>query len=83
MTKLGQSLYSPLVSSTESVPTNEQLGAWDWRAELVRQERDVMWLARKTGAHYRAAYHWANGERATPPGWLLAAWNVLGRPALS
>jgi hypothetical protein len=32
-------------------------------------------------AHYRAAYRWAHDELPAPAGWLLAAWNVLGRPA--
>lgn len=54
------------------------LEAWDWMAELERQERDRMWLARKTGAGYRSVYRWAAGQATPPRSWLIAAASVLG-----
>jgi DNA-binding phage protein len=54
------------------------LEAWDWMAELGRQERDRMWLARKTKVNYRAVYRYAAGESEPPLSWLMAAASVLG-----
>jgi len=56
------------------IPVDE----WDWMAELARQERDRMWLARKMGVNYRRVYHYAAGTNKAPLDWLAAAARVLG-----
>ena len=60
-----------------------ELASWDWMAELARQERDRMWLARKTRVNYRAVYRYAAGEVAPPLSWLMAAASVLGVPLVA
>lgn len=50
----------------------------DWRAELARQERDIMWLARHTGIHYRSAYRIFHQERQASPAQLAAIARALG-----
>lgn len=64
-------------------PTDGELRAWDWHAELMRQERTVPWLARQTKAHYRAIYRYADGTLVAPLDWLRAAAQVLGRAVVS
>ena len=54
------------------------LEAWDWMAELARQERDRMWLARRTHTHYRKVYRYASGELTPPASWLMVVASVLG-----
>lgn len=60
-------------------PTVADLRAWDWHAELERQERDIMWLARKMGVGHRSIYRYRDGLRTPTIEWLRAAWQVLGR----
>lgn len=52
----------------------------DWRAELVRQDRTVLWLARRSGIHYQAMYRIHRGEQAATADQLAAIVQVLGRP---
>jgi len=54
------------------------LVGWDWRAELARQERSVIWLARRTGRHQQTVYRYAWGLRTAPAEWLAQAAIVLG-----
>jgi hypothetical protein len=61
------------------IPTELELRTWDWLAELKRQDRNLAWLARKTGAHYRSVYRWARGERVVPLGWLIQVARILGQ----
>jgi hypothetical protein len=56
----------------------DDVSAYDWREELARQERDIMWLSRKTGIHYRLAYRIFHGERPATPAQLEAIWSALG-----
>ena len=52
---------------------------WSWQDELAAQERDVMWLARKTGIHYRALYRIYHGEKAGTVAQLATIAKALGR----
>lgn len=56
------------------------LRAWDWRAALVEADRSPAWLARKTGAHYRAVYRYWHGQLEPTPAFLRSAAAVLGGP---
>jgi hypothetical protein len=47
--------------------------AWDWRAELRRQDRSLLWLARQTSAHRNTVYRYAWGKRAPSGDWLARA----------
>ena len=75
---MGQRVYSPDMSTAEVLPTPERLRDWDWLAELKGQERSVLWLSRRTGAHYKAVYRYAWGHAQPPIAWLLAAAAALG-----
>jgi hypothetical protein len=54
-----------------------QLRAWDWRADLKADERSIPWLARKTGAPQRTVYAYAYGEVRPPLSWLREAYRIL------
>lgn len=58
--------------------TEADLRAWDWRAELHRQERSIPWLARRTGRSDGMVYKYGNGVLPAPIGWLREAARVLG-----
>lgn len=58
-------------------PTDLELRAWDWRAELRRQERTITWLGRHTNRAARTVYAYAYGERDAPLEWLRAAYALL------
>lgn len=57
----------------------QQLRAWDWRADLKADERSIPWLARKTGTSQRTVYSYAYGEVRAPLPWLREAYRVLKR----
>jgi hypothetical protein len=59
--------------------TDDELRAWDWRADLHAMERRIPWLARQTGTPQRTVYSYAYGQRATSIEWLRKAAAVLGR----
>jgi hypothetical protein len=59
--------------------TDEDLRAWDWRADLRAIERSIAWLARQTGTPERTVYSYVAGQRTTSLGWLRKAAAVLGR----
>jgi hypothetical protein len=59
--------------------TDEELLAWDWRADLAADERPLTWLARQTGTPERTVYSYAYGQRTTQLAWLRKAAAVLGR----
>lgn len=59
-------------------PTEDELRAWDWLAELKRQERSIPWLARHTQRSQHSVYQYANGRQPTPLVWLEQAAIVLG-----
>lgn len=63
--------------STES--TDEQLRAWDWKADLKREERSMSWLARHTQRSESAVNKYASGAIPTPIVWLRMAAAALGR----
>lgn len=50
----------------------------DWREELARQERNVIWLSRHSGIHQRVLYRLVNGERRPTRGHLIAIYRALG-----
>ena len=54
------------------------LVAWDWRAELKRQERSYSGLARRTARSESAVNKYANGRLVPPVAWLESARIVLG-----
>lgn len=62
---------------TQRVP--EAPSTWSWQDELARQERDVMWLARKTGIHYRALYRIYHGQQGGSRPQLEAIAQALGK----
>lgn len=66
------------MNTAEVLPTEDQLRAWDWLAEVKAQERTVLWLSRKTATHYKAAYRYAWGEVRPPIEFLRAAAAALG-----
>jgi hypothetical protein len=55
------------------------LRAWDWRAELTRQERGIPWLARHTDRSQNTVYKYAWGLLKPSVEWLESAARVLGR----
>jgi hypothetical protein len=57
---------------------HDDLAAWDWVAELERQERSLSWLARHTDRNKSTVYRYAHGLQA-PLSWRRAAARVLGR----
>lgn len=64
------------MDAAEVLP-DDPLRAWDWLAELIRQERGIPWLARQTGTHYKAVYRYKWGVQTPPLDWLKAAATVL------
>lgn len=61
--------------------TDEELRAWDWRAELERQERSIPWLARHTQRSESAVRQYASGVLSAPVKWLrMAAVTLNWRP---
>lgn len=63
---------------SEGADASPTLAAWDWRAELKRQERSYSWLARRTDRSESAVNKYASGRMVAPPEWLKAAAIVLG-----
>lgn len=64
------------MSYTEDLQ-DDQLREWDWIADLNAQERNVMWLSRRTKAHYKAVYRYKWGQAEPPIEWLREAYAVL------
>lgn len=58
--------------------TEQALRAWDWKAELDRQDRTVIWLARQTGRNYQQVYRFAKGDQVPDLAWLKDAALILG-----
>lgn len=58
--------------------TDDELRAWDWPAELRRQDRTVIWLARRTGTAYRTAYRYRAGDQPPTIEFLRSAAAILG-----
>ena len=57
--------------------TDDELRAWDWRADLKAEERGIPWLARQTGKAQSTVYAYAYGDRPTPLAWLQEVARVL------
>lgn len=51
---------------------------FDWRSELARQERNIPWLARHSGIHWRTLYRLHNGEQQPTDAQLVAIARGLG-----
>jgi hypothetical protein len=66
------------MTQPEVLPT-EDLRAWDWRADLKRDERGIPWLARQTHKSQTTVYSYAYGTRATPIAWLEEVARLLGK----
>jgi len=62
-----------------TIDDEPELRAWDWRAELKRQERSMSWLARHTQRSESAVNKYASGANPTPVAWLRHAAIALGR----
>lgn len=58
--------------------TLDELRAWDWRAELDRQERQMTWLARHTNRSVGALYRYSGGSLTPPESWLRDVARLLG-----
>ena len=54
------------------------LRAWDWKAELERQERSQAWLGRHTDRATTTIWQYASGRGRPSVGWLRSAARVLG-----
>jgi hypothetical protein len=67
------------MSTAELSQDEEELRAWDWRADLKAQERGIPWLARQTGRSQQTVYLYAWGRVVTPLEWLRNAARVLGK----
>lgn len=59
--------------------TLAELRAWDWRAELERQDRGMTWLARRTDRSVSAVYRYAYGTLTPPESWLRDVARILGK----
>lgn len=55
--------------------------AWDWRAELKRQERSLEWLARRSQRSVSSVNNYSTGRMVAPVAWLRLVADVLGRAA--
>lgn len=62
---------------TEVQPTDEELRAWDWQADLRRAERSIAWLSRRTSRAQRTIYSYRYGEYEAPLDWLREAHTVI------
>lgn len=56
-----------------------ELRAWDWYAELKRQERAIPWLARQTNRQQNTVYKIKWGEVRPSLEWLRDVARVLGK----
>jgi hypothetical protein len=75
----GQLLYSNGMDTAEDLQDAE-LRAWDWRAELKEQGRNIPWLARMTGRPQNSVYSYAYGTSSRPSiEWLREVARVLGK----
>lgn len=54
---------------------------YDWLTELRRQERSILWLARRTNRSRNSVYAYAWGKRTPPATWLKSAALALGERA--
>jgi hypothetical protein len=64
---------------SETAPTVVDLDAWDWKAELKRQERSMEWLARRTQRSVQTVYSYSQGRLTPRRVWLEMARSVLER----
>jgi hypothetical protein len=75
-------MVAPEVLSVPSPDSDElTLRAWDWRAELERQERSQAWLGRHTDRATSTMNQYANGRGRPSIAWLREAARVLGGPS--
>ena len=80
------SLLTCLLNDTRfrSMPDTEErqyppsVARFDWRAELRSQERNAMWLSRRSGIGYRTVYRIINGEQDASPAQIVAFARALG-----
>ena len=56
-----------------------ELRAWDWRAELREQGRNIPWLARATNRPQNSVYTYAYGTTRPSLDWLRDVARVLGK----
>ncbi len=62
---------------TAEVLPDEPLRAWDWRAELQRQQRSIPWLARQTDRADQTVYRYSWGREKPTIEWLRKAAEIL------
>lgn len=65
------------MTTAAAPPTDAELLAWDWRAELRAQGRTIVWLAGRTGRPQNTVYAWAYGNRSAALPWLRLAYAEL------
>ena len=59
--------------------TDDDLRAWDWRADLKADERTIPWLARQTGRAQNTVYLYAWGKATPTIEWLREVARILGK----
>jgi hypothetical protein len=58
-------------------PTDDELRAWDWNADLARRGAPASWLAAQTDRAVQTVYQYRSGQTRPSLDWLRAAWRLL------
>lgn len=66
------------MTSRTLLQNDDDLRAWDWRAEVEAQGRRLTWLAEQTSTRERTVYARSAGQRPTPIAWLRDVAIALG-----
>lgn len=61
----------------EAIAPSRDLSAWDWKADLKREERSLEWLARRTQRSLHTVNAYSQGRLNPPAAWLSMADVVL------
>lgn len=59
--------------------TDDELRAWDWRADLKADERTIPWLARQTNRSQNTVYLYSWGKVKPQIEWLREVARILGK----
>lgn len=73
----------PTETAQDDLPSEAELRAWDWLADLRAQERSLSWLARKTDRNQQTVYLYSWGKQRASLEWLRSAARVLGKVGAS
>jgi hypothetical protein len=72
-------ISSDSVQPIRAEPSDDELRAWDWRADLRRWGRSVPWLARQTERADQTVYQYSRGQTRPSIAWLRSAWVIIQR----